>query len=62
MTARGLTGPGGNLLGRVAVVGDEPSSLIPGPLHRLWPSDHAGVLAEILSPAAGGPPRLASGR
>ena len=24
--ARGLTGPGGNLLGRVAVVGDEPST------------------------------------
>jgi endonuclease/exonuclease/phosphatase family metal-dependent hydrolase len=50
--ARGLAGPAGDLLGQVSVIGDQPSSLIPGPVHRIWPSDHAGVLAEILLPSA----------
>jgi hypothetical protein len=48
--ARGLAGPGSDLLGQVTVIGDQPSSLIPGPVHRIWPSDHAGVFAEILLP------------
>lgn len=45
--ARGLSDPKGKLQGQLTLLGDLPSSLVEGPAHRLWPSDHAGVLAEI---------------
>jgi endonuclease/exonuclease/phosphatase family metal-dependent hydrolase len=51
---RGLTGPSGRLQGRVSVIGDEPGSRVPGPEHRVWPSDHAGVFADVLLPPAVG--------
>jgi hypothetical protein len=46
--ARGLGGPGGQLQGRVILVGDQPADRVPGPAHPLWASDHAGVVAEFL--------------
>jgi endonuclease/exonuclease/phosphatase family metal-dependent hydrolase len=50
---RDLSDSQGKLLGQITRIGDQPSSLVPGPVHRIWPSDHAGVLAEIsLAPEA----------
>ncbi len=31
--------------GRITRLGDDPGDRFPGPEHRLWPSDHAGLLA-----------------
>ena len=47
---RGIAGPHGNLLGQVTIVGDQPGDRIAGPFYRLWPSDHAGVVADIVVP------------
>jgi hypothetical protein len=47
---RGLEGPGGLLLGQIDRLGDLPSSLVAGPEHAIWPSDHAGLLADFLQP------------
>jgi endonuclease/exonuclease/phosphatase family metal-dependent hydrolase len=50
--ARGIGGPQDQLLGQVSIIGDQPSSKVAGPLYRLWPSDHAGVLAQFVQPPA----------
>jgi endonuclease/exonuclease/phosphatase (EEP) superfamily protein YafD len=31
----------------VARLGDDPGDRVRGPVHRIWPSDHAGVLARF---------------
>ena len=46
--ARGLDGPNGNLLGQVTIIGDQPADKIAGPSFRIWPSDHAGLVASFL--------------
>jgi endonuclease/exonuclease/phosphatase family metal-dependent hydrolase len=48
--ARGFgTGPAG-LQGTISLFGDQPSERVAGPVHPLWPSDHAGLSATLLSP------------
>ena len=37
----------GELRGRIDRVGDAPADRVPGPEHRLWPSDHAGLVARL---------------
>ena len=46
----GRSGPG--LQGSMAIVGLVPSSRIAGPLGMIWPSDHAGLVANLLFPPA----------
>ena len=53
--ARGLGGPAGPLAGRIAIVGDRPGDRVPGPAYPLWPSDHAGVVLDVLLPPAARP-------
>ena len=38
-----VRGPGGRINGLVERVGERPADRIAGPVHPLWPSDHAGV-------------------
>jgi len=51
---RGIAGPQGRLLGDITTVGDRPGDRVPGPSYRIWPSDHAGVVASLLLPPAQG--------
>ena len=51
---RGIGGPQGKLLGQITIVGDQPGDRVPGPLYPVWPSDHAGVVANLLLPPAQG--------
>src|SRR6266550_2468808 len=46
--ARGLGGPNGQLLGQVAIIGDQPADKLAGPSFPIWPSDHAGVVGSFL--------------
>lgn len=47
---RGLaTGPGG-LEGRIDRLGDVPADRIQGPFYPIWPSDHAGLVVQLLVP------------
>jgi hypothetical protein len=48
---RGLEGTGGKPHGHISLFGDQPSERVPGPVHALWMSDHAGIVATILTPA-----------
>jgi hypothetical protein len=50
--ARGAGGPRGHLLGVIHEVGDQPHDRVAGPSHRIWPSDHAGLVALLVSPPA----------
>jgi hypothetical protein len=52
--ARGFGYPADSLKGRVRRFGAEPSDKVDGPYFKIWPSDHAGLVAELLSPAAWG--------
>jgi hypothetical protein len=45
--ARGFSEPGERLHGRVTIVGDEPRDRVPGPSYKIWPSDHAGLVARL---------------
>jgi endonuclease/exonuclease/phosphatase family metal-dependent hydrolase len=45
--ARGFGMGHGGLQGRIALFGDQPSERIAGPLHPLWSSDHAGLVATL---------------
>ncbi len=38
---------GGRLSGRIHRLGDDPADRFSGPAHRLWPSDHAGLVARL---------------
>jgi endonuclease/exonuclease/phosphatase family metal-dependent hydrolase len=49
--ARGLGAGAGGLHGQISLFGDQPSERVAGPLHPIWPSDHAGIVATILTPA-----------
>lgn len=45
--ARGFAGPASKLRGSVERLGLTPADRIPGPHHPIWPSDHAGLFAEL---------------
>jgi hypothetical protein len=47
---RGFGSPPIGDLGQIFIVGDRPSDRFAGPVHPLWPSDHAGLVATLLSP------------
>jgi hypothetical protein len=49
--ARGLNNP---RAGNIYRVGHEPASKVPGPAYPIWPSDHAGLVAQVVLPD--GPP------
>jgi endonuclease/exonuclease/phosphatase family metal-dependent hydrolase len=38
---------GSPVKGQIQLLGDVPSDRFPGPAHRLWPSDHAGLVARL---------------
>lgn len=52
--ARGIAGPQGKLQGQVTIIGDRPGDRVQGPDYRIWPSDHAGLVAQFLEPPASG--------
>ncbi len=52
--ARGVGHPIAGLQGRITRFGAEPSDKVDGPYFKIWPSDHAGLVAELLSPVAAG--------
>lgn len=51
---RGIGHTNGNLIGRIGLLGTTPGDRVPGPAWPLWPSDHAGIVLELLTPPAGG--------
>lgn len=50
--ARGVGFSAGTTLGSITRLGAEPSDRLDGPVSSIWPSDHAGLAAELLLPAA----------
>jgi endonuclease/exonuclease/phosphatase family metal-dependent hydrolase len=44
---RGLVRDDGKLLGQVDRFGEVPADRVAGPAHRVWPSDHAGLIAAL---------------
>jgi len=51
---RGFAHPMGGLQGRVDLVGLRPWELLSGPSGTIWPSDHAGIVADlVVAPAIG---------
>lgn len=52
---RGLEQESRPVRGRVDRIGDEPAAHVEGPVGRIWPSDHAGLVAELLLIPAAGP-------
>lgn len=51
---KGFDHPRAGLLGDISLIGDEAADKIAGPYFPIWPSDHAGVVARLVSPAANG--------
>jgi len=51
---RGVEHPTAGLQGRIKLFGAVPSERVEGPYFKIWPSDHAGLVAELLSPVAAG--------
>lgn len=45
--SRGITRDHGKLFGRIERYGDVPSDRLDGPDSKIWPSDHAGLVAAI---------------
>lgn len=52
--ARGLGHPTAGLQGNVYRVGEVPADRIQGPQYLMWPSDHAGLVAQFAAPPANG--------
>jgi hypothetical protein len=52
--ARGIAGPQDKLQGQVTMIGDQPGDRVQGPDYRIWPSDHAGIVAQFLEPPESG--------
>ncbi|HEY7636317.1 MAG TPA: endonuclease/exonuclease/phosphatase family protein [Gemmatimonadales bacterium] len=48
--ARGFGRGAPGLQGQISLFGDQPSERTEGPLHPIWASDHAGILASLLTP------------
>ncbi len=49
---RGFGHGNGKLIGQVALLGTTPGERVAGPQYPVWPSDHAGVLANLWTPPA----------
>lgn len=47
---RGMAGPSGSLQGSIELLGDTPAERVDGVFGKIWPSDHAGVMASLLLP------------
>lgn len=47
---RGFGHGAAGVQGQISLFGDQPSERIAGPLHPLWASDHAGLVATLLRP------------
>lgn len=47
---RGLEGPSGGLQGNIRLVSALPSSRVQGAFGLIWPSDHAGLAADLVVP------------
>lgn len=45
--ARGLERSHAGLIGKVERLGEVPADRLAGPIGKIWPSDHAGLLAEL---------------
>ncbi len=45
--ARGFGNRHRAVTGRIVRLGDSPRERVPGPAHELWPSDHAGLVADL---------------
>jgi hypothetical protein len=52
--SRGIAGSQGKIQGQVTIIGDQPGDRVQGPTYRIWPSDHAGLVAQFLQPPARG--------
>jgi endonuclease/exonuclease/phosphatase family metal-dependent hydrolase len=50
--SRGFTGPTGRLDGQIQLISAQPSARVRGAFGLIWPSDHAGVVAELGLPVA----------
>ena len=48
--ARGIRDARPDLLGSITILGDQPGDRVPGPAGPIWPSDHAGLAANLLLP------------
>jgi hypothetical protein len=48
--ARGFDRRRRDISGSIVLVGDDWRDRVPGPLYRIWPSDHAGVAAKLVLP------------
>jgi len=48
---RGFEYANRDVMGHLTLLGDRPSDRIAGPEFRIWPSDHAGIVADLLLPA-----------
>jgi hypothetical protein len=46
--ARGFGRPPAGLQGQISLAGEVPADRVAGPVHPLWPSDHAGLIATLL--------------
>ncbi len=57
---RGLGHGQKEVLGQVTLVGAQPEDRVPGPFYKIWPSDHAGLVANFLLPPAHGLADLAA--
>jgi len=50
--ARGFEHRRRDARGRIQRLGDVPADRVRGPEHKLWPSDHAGLVADLRVPRA----------
>lgn len=50
--ARGIGHPNAGPQGRIDRLGDVPADRIAGPYYPIWPSDHAGLVAQLVLPPA----------
>jgi endonuclease/exonuclease/phosphatase family metal-dependent hydrolase len=48
--ARGLRDEGKAVMGSITLIGDQPANRVSGPAGFIWPSDHAGLAADLLVP------------
>lgn len=52
--ARGVGHPIKGVMGQLKRLGEVPADRLSGPAHRIWPSDHAGLVTDLLAPPANG--------
>jgi hypothetical protein len=50
--ARGIGHPEAGLQGRIDRLGDVPADRVAGPYYPIWPSDHAGLAVQFVTPPA----------